>query len=58
MKDALVLEEMKKMRREGKDTARAGEVARRLHIDSVDALGAMERVKGVYRRWVNKRESK
>lgn len=46
LKDEEVLAELKKMRRKGRTFARAGEIARRFSVDSVRALGAMERVKG------------
>lgn len=43
--DAEVLKELRAMRRSGRKFARAGEVARKCSCDSVQALGAMERVK-------------
>lgn len=46
LKDEEVLDELKKLRRSGRTSVRAGEIARRFSVDSVRALGAMERVKG------------
>lgn len=43
--DADALEVLKKMRAMGRKMARAGEIARKLSCNSVEALGAMERVK-------------
>lgn len=43
--DADVLKELKTMQRQGRNFVRAGEIARKMSCDSVQALGAMERVK-------------
>jgi hypothetical protein len=43
--DSDVLKELETMRKRGRTFARAGEVARRMSCNSVQALGAMERVK-------------
>lgn len=48
--DADVLKEMRAMRRNGIAFARAGDIARRLSCDSVQALGAMQRVKSQLRK--------
>jgi hypothetical protein len=52
--DEKALAEMKRLRRRGRASVRAGEMARRLHTDSVKALGAMLRVERRYRRWVDR----
>lgn len=41
-----VLKKLKQMRKAGRTFVRAGEIARTFSVDSVRALGAMERVKG------------
>lgn len=53
--DARVLAELKKMRREGHDRASVKQLMERIkgQGDSVKYLGALERVKGAYRKWVN-----
>lgn len=43
--DVDVLQELRTMRRQGKVFARAGTIAKKLSCNSVQALGAMERVK-------------
>ena len=43
--DSDVLKKLIEMKSAGRDTVRAGEVARMFSVDSVRALGAMERVK-------------
>lgn len=43
--DTDVLRELVTMQRQGKPFAKAGEIARKMSCDSVQALGAMERVK-------------
>lgn len=45
LKDEDVLKYLKEQRRNGRTSVRAGEVARRFSVDSVRAIGAMERVK-------------
>ena len=44
--DEKVFVALKKMQKAGRKFARAGEIARMFSVDSVAALGAMERVKG------------
>lgn len=43
--DKVVLKKLKEMKRAGRSFVRAGEIARIFSVDSVRALGAMERVK-------------
>lgn len=43
--DEAVLKKLKQMQKAGRTTVRAGEIARIFSVDSVRALGAMERVK-------------
>lgn len=43
--DEAVLKKLKQMQKAGRETVRAGEIARIFSVDSVRALGAMERVK-------------
>lgn len=45
LNDADVLKAMIEMKRAGRTFVRAGEIARLFSVDSVRALGAMERVK-------------
>lgn len=40
-----VFRELKKLRAEGRTSVRAGEIARRFSVDSVQALGSLERLK-------------
>jgi hypothetical protein len=43
--DVDVLRALRKMKVDGKKSARAGDIAKIMHCNSVRALGAMERVK-------------
>lgn len=45
LKDEEVLTELRRLQKSGRTSVRAGEIARRFSVDSVRALGAMERVK-------------
>lgn len=45
LKDEDVLAELKRLRKSGRESVRAGEIARKFSVDSVRALGALERVK-------------
>lgn len=45
LNDEDVLKKLKQLRKAGRTSVRAGEIARLFGVDSVRALGAMERVK-------------
>lgn len=45
LKDSEVEKKLIEMKRSGRESVRAGEIARYFSVDSVRALGAMERVK-------------
>lgn len=51
--DEQVLRRMKYLRRKGYANANVGALAKHFRADPVQVLGAVERVKATYRKWVN-----
>lgn len=51
--DPQVLRRMKYLRRKGYANANVGALAKHFRADPVQVLGAVERVKATYRKWVN-----
>jgi hypothetical protein len=55
--DQQVLRRMQYLYRQGYANANVGRLAKHFRADPVQVLGAVERVKGAYRKWVNAREA-